>query len=161
MTFHGEILGTDVPTFRAECYEGATAGVVAEHPDRAVAQEIADRHALTCDMCRMYSIRAYAEFDIPEVNMSNNNAMHLMDRLGVEFGDGCGAMDAAEFMDRLGFAQVVGGGDAGSDTFTVTGGGGPTITYCGRSPGYTDRRLAELGEVGAWALARQRRVVWS
>jgi hypothetical protein len=161
VTFHAEILDTDVPTFRAECYAGATTVVVADHLDRAVAQEIADRHTLTCEDCRMYGLRAYAEFSMPELNMTNHNAAHVLDQLGVEFGDGCGTMPAAEMLDRIRFAEVVGGGDAGSDTITITGGGGPTITYCGRPAGYTDRRLADLAEVCRWAAARDRIVVWS
>jgi len=160
VTFEAEIQPGDVRGWGFTCYENGEQ----EHVfgDRGDAQNGSKQHAAGCETCLMYGTYVVPFYATPEgVNMANANAAYIMSLLGIEFGDGCGAMDASEFAARIGFAAVVGGGDQGTVTVSYKSEGGAEWHECGRPVGYADARLAQLTEVVAWAVANGRRVVWS
>ena len=96
----------------------------------------------------------------PEVQMSNANAVTLLDVLGVQvgedFSDRCsGSLSAEDFLGRVLIAQGLNPSDAGSDTITDG-----NAVYCGRAVGYTDAKLDSMRQVAEWAVANERQIVW-
>jgi hypothetical protein len=116
-------------------------------------------------------IKAVYELRGPEVNVSNGNAIGLLEALGlggdvVETGfgpapeDACGSLDADDFLGRVLAAEILSVGDPGRPEEIEVIEDGPTIIYCGTSEGYLDGRLAQLREVATFAKAHGRSVVW-
>ena len=162
ITFYPTISDTDVQGFAGECHADFTKAPVqiGFAPTRDEAVERVAMHSLTCDECHMYGAYVSAITEVPEVNVSNENARFILSLLGVEF-DYCGSVSAAELLERIAFGQVVGGGDEGTVAVEYRSEGGATMIECGRSAGYADRRLAQIAEVAEWAAAHGREVVWS
>ncbi len=110
--------------------------------------------------------------DVPEVNMSNTNAIKLLEMLGLLTGveespfgllpvDACGAEEADDFLGRVLTAQALSTGDPGRPEETEVMEGGAMVIHCGTPEGYADQRLEQLREVAEWAKARGRMVTWS
>lgn len=95
-----------------------------------------------------------------EVNMSNANAMQVIERLGIEF-DYCGSIGAADLLGRA-MTGNVGRDDSGVSTVERGGPGTGTarIIECGLPAGYFDGRLEQLARLAAAALAGGLSVSW-
>lgn len=96
----------------------------------------------------------------PEVQMSNGNAVTLLDVLGIDMGadfsERCsGVLSAEDFLGRVLIAQGLNPSDAGSDTIQVD-----NVVACGRPAGYTDAKLEAMREVAEWAIVNNRQVTW-
>jgi hypothetical protein len=124
-----------------------------------------------CEMGQCF-ITAVYENPGPEVNVSNGNAIIVLEALGLRprviesgFGpmpeDPYGSMAAADFLGRVLAAEIMSVGDPGSETETFIEEGCATLINCGRPEGYTDARLAQLREVAEFARAHGKAVVWS
>jgi len=132
--------------FAIQCGCGEHTFVTTATYDEAVALY---RKEDTVPCCDAYgdtpSIVAMWDNEGPWVNVSNNNAVGIFERLGVEF-DYCGSMSAA---DMLGKAMVanVGGDDSGTDT--VQDG---NMIHCGLRAGYYEQKMDEIAAVAQWAI---------
>lgn len=143
--------GETVRVGAAETYEGG--------------REVRALHLATCSECQesgCFTSAVLVGVEAPEVNVSNGNAWHLAQVLGLDTDDlaVCGSEDAEVFLARVLMAQAVTPADQGSATVTYRGMGGARIYDCGREAGYTDRRLAQVLEVAEWAVAHGVRVTW-
>lgn len=122
-----------------------------------------------CEMGQCFITATFIE-DAPSLNVSNGNAIVLLEALGLlgevtdtPFGpvpDACGSLDAETFLGRVLAAEVLSVGDAGTETETLVEEGRATMVMCGRPEGYLDAKLAVLREVATWAQAHQVPVVW-
>jgi hypothetical protein len=126
-----------------------------------------------CELDRPFIQALEAEAG-PEVNVSNGNAIGILQALGLApevqegpFGpmamDACGGLEAQDFLGRVLMAQALSVGDPGRPQ-EVSGGPGTgqaRMVACGTSAGYIDGRFAELREVAEWCLAKGRKVQWS
>lgn len=163
VTFTPEIIAEiDISGYEVMCYtndERTIAIVDTYETAKAIAQKHSDSGCLDCSV---YGTAIDTRFAMPHhVNMANGNAAFVMSLLGIEFDDGCGAMDADQFLERLAFAGAIGRGDPGTVTIGYKEDGGATMIECGRSVGYVDMRLDQLIEIAEWAKEHNRRVVWS
>lgn len=98
----------------------------------------------------------------PDVNVSNHNALHLLDLLGITVEDGeppMGSMSAEDFLGRVLLAQAVNPADAGVPA-TATEGAGSTVIHCGRREGYSEARLGDLHALAEFAVSRGRTIQW-
>jgi hypothetical protein len=158
VTFRPELVDNDMRGWGFECYPS---GMTFAYDTKDEAEEAAFQHGCTC-RCGEYRIFVSPVYqETPEVNMANGNAAFILSLLGFEFEDGFGTSDAAEFAERIKFALVVGGDDKGSETVEYQTEGGARVVFCGRHVGYADERLDQLAEIAEWAIANNRRVVWS
>lgn len=123
-----------------------------------------------CEMGQCFITAVHAE-DAPSLNVSNGNAVALLEVLGllgevgdVGFGptpvDACGSLDAEAFLGRVLAAEALSVGDPGTETETLVEEGCATLVMCGRPEGWVDAKLAVLREVATWAQARNVAVVW-
>lgn len=97
---------------------------------------------------------------VPEVQMSNSNAVTLLSVLGLasgeDFSDYCtGAISAENLLGRILIAQAVNPADEGTDAFSEG-----NMVYCGRSEGYTEAKLSQLAEVAEYASQRCLTIQW-
>lgn len=92
------------------------------------------------------------------VNVSNSNAMLILERLGVEF-DYCGSLDPA---DLLGRAMVgnVGRDDSGAPSATLVEPGKATVVDCGARAGYFEDRLGSLASLANLAIRYGAVIQW-
>lgn len=177
VTFYPEIHDGDVVTYSLLCEE---LGEVARAETYRDAKIESDSHGLTCSHCEGYGAQIQEISDVPSVNVANVNALYLLGQLGLSPEDctglerdpfaSCdlsGSCDASDFLGRVLLAQGLGGPDEGVVSHTLEPGvgfvpmSGPTITDCGRAPGYGDARLEELGKIAQWCVAHGRLVCWA
>lgn len=93
----------------------------------------------------------------PQLNVTNINAVFLLEHLGFPAGDELvGSIDADDLLGRVLIAEALAPEDEGVES-TQDG----LMTYCGRQPGYLQDRLAELREVAEGARKLGRKVQWS
>lgn len=114
-----------------------------------------------CQFMPMFT-HAIQKDPAPDVNVSNTNALHLLDLLGVAVEDGeplMGSMSAEDFLGRVLVARAVSPADAGVPA-TVIAGAGATVIHCGRSEGYSDTRLGQLHALAEFAVSRGRTIQW-
>jgi len=171
VTFSPAFADSDITGFTAECWgDWDHPTIVVDAATYEAARVQVEAHKALCQECDTHGLYPTAVTGVPEVNMSNSNAVFILGLLGVSseyelMGEShqelVGSMAAAVFAERVAFAGVVGGGDTGTTTVTYRDAGGPTIVECGRPAGYADERLAQLAEVAAWAAGHGREVVWS
>lgn len=95
-----------------------------------------------------------------EVQMSNGNAITILDVLGIqvgaEFADRCcGAISGEDLKGRILVAQALNPVDVGSDTLRIE-----NVTFVGRSAGYTDSKLEALMSVAEEAISKNLKVTW-
>lgn len=109
------------------------------------------------DFCNMYSVNLVTVEDIAEVNVSNVNAVTILNVLGfTEDSELSGSMNAEDFLGRILVASAINPSDAGLPAVTEG-----MVTFCGREEGYVEDRLAELRTVADYAIAHKLEVVWS
>lgn len=115
-----------------------------------------------CRYQRMFTHPILAD-PSPQVNVSGGNAMYLLNLLGVEVDPEdhpIGSMAAEDFLGRVLVALAVNPADAGRPVTETTAESGMTIVDCGRSEGYSDRRLVELREIAEFGTSRGRDIQW-
>lgn len=149
---------------RFDSYEEARKALQAEydtHGDTGGLAECGD------DFCTsgLMSIQAIESDPSPEMNVANDNAMHLLGLLGLpsepdECGSLGGSTTAEDFLGRVLIAQAVSPSDAGVPVTEETGQGGVTMIRMGRRVGYSDDRLTTLRELADFAVDRGRDVQW-
>ena len=111
--------------------------------------------------CAQYSA-SFVEFEeTPMVNVSNTNAMEVLDVLGImvgdTFNDRCvGSMNAELFLGRVLMASAVQLVDAG---VPVTRDG--NMFNMGRAEGYLNARVEELRAVAEYSVKNQLEVCWA
>jgi hypothetical protein len=114
------------------------------------------------DLCPDYSLHVHAIEDLerPEINVSNANAMVILEALGygilTEYDELFGAASAEEFRGRVLTALAVAPEDEGVPFHQVA----DNVFECGRRPGYLQGRLAELHELADWCIQHDRPVQW-
>lgn len=88
-----------------------------------------------------------------EVNMSNSNAAVVCDALGINLEEEgwCGSVPAENFLGRVLVALAIQPSDEGIPSHELPTGGVRWIE-CGRRPGYTQDRLAQLHALATWAV---------
>lgn len=110
-----------------------------------------------CDDTYVYPVSIVPE---PEVQMSNGNAVTILDVLGIkvgeDFSDRCsGSISVEDMKGRILMAQAINPTDEGSATIAVG-----NVVDCGRPEGYTDGKLFSLLEVVEFAEANNVDIVW-
>jgi hypothetical protein len=110
------------------------------------------------EFCAAFPGHPTPAVELPSVNVSNQNAGHLLDLLGLtdREGDLVGHAAADDFLGRVLIAQGLNPTDAG---VPVTEDG--NIVDCGRPAGYADTRLDELRTVAEAARRRGVTVQWA
>lgn len=156
VSFYPELVN-EVP-HKITCVCGEYSG--GEYSDRLLA--LSARESLgvevTCLECWCITVEpVHAE---PEVQMSNSNAIDILDALeilvGQDFSDRCvGSMSANELLERASVAEAFAPEDSGLTTMRVD-----NMVYCGRPATYVTDKLAGIREVAAWAMQHGRSVVW-
>lgn len=113
--------------------------------------------------CDAYLMRvSFVAMDqAPELNVSNVNAVELLDMLGYMVGEpfeerSCGQLTAEEF---AGCVLV-------ADGLSVEDPGVPAVVegnsvFCGRAPGYLNTRITDLRKLSEYALEHSYMVAWS
>jgi hypothetical protein len=101
-----------------------------------------------------------SDADDMDVNMSNANARHLLDALGLDTDDLTGHVPAETFEGAVLLALAINPADEGIPAHELVP-GRPNVIDCGRRPGYTEERLGELRTLAAFARERRLTVVWS
>jgi hypothetical protein len=96
----------------------------------------------------------------PSLNVSNLNAVDLLDLLGIgvgdDFEDRCvGTMKAADLLGRVLLAQALTPADAGVASYAEG-----NVIHCGRPAGYYEDRLAILQDIALWANTRGLTITW-
>jgi hypothetical protein len=123
--------------------------------------QLAHRNAAECD-ANGASGNTFARFDTdadPSVNMSNTNALHILDTLGFPEREYVGSTDAEDFLGRILLALAVAPHDAGIPSHVVPG-PGATVINGGREDGYTQRRLEQLRTLAEFARLHRANVTW-
>lgn len=134
------------------------------HPTAEAAgydHQLAHRNAAECDATGGAG-NTFPRFDTdadPSVNMSNTNALHLLDTLGFPEREYVGSTDAEDFLGRILLALAVAPHDAGIPSHVVPG-PGATVINGGREDGYTQRRLEQLRTLAEFARLHRVNVTW-
>lgn len=105
----------------------------------------------------------------PSVNMSNSNAVSVMEALGLITSDSgedfdlCGSLPAEDFEGRILMALAVAPVSAVRPTYTEGGaeGEGALMVHCGRPEGYVQDRLNALREVVMFAREHDLSIDWA
>jgi hypothetical protein len=110
--------------------------------------------------CQMYPMYVQAVDATPEMNVSNTNAVTILDALdirqGEDFSDRCsGVMPATEFAERVLLARAASVADAGVPAYRD----GNVIHY-GRSKGYIEEALDRLADIADYAVTAKLDVHW-
>ena len=110
------------------------------------------------ELCGSYncSVIGIEAETVPEVNMANGNARHVLDLLGLDTEDACGSVTGEDMLGRVLMAQAVAPTDEGTPTYTDG-----IMTNIGRWAGYSESRLAEIESVARFAIERELEVQWS
>ena len=157
-TTDADIIGYEIVCY---CGDARTATLLLPYAEVAA---LPARITTTCadDYCDGTFINAvYTAGLDTTINVSNINAAHLFATLGYEGEDRyLGSADANDFLGRILLAQAVSPADAGVPATTHARDGYATLIDCGRGPGYTDGRLAELRDLAQWCADNNRKVVW-
>lgn len=107
------------------------------------------------EYCAAFPASVVCGIDVPSVNVSNRNAAHLLELLGLEPGDLTGSSDAESLLGRALVAMGLNPSDPGVPS--VQDG---NLIDSGRVEGYADMRLEQLVELAEWARAQQRPISW-
>lgn len=140
----------------------AAAWLEANTDDHDAPSRFLDEHGRFPDDCAMFVlIEPVHDEDVPELNVSNDNARLLLEALGYDPEDLYGTVDATDLLGRVLIADGLSPEDPGRPTVTERGTGGATIVSCGRKVGYLQDRLGQLRELASWAAERNLPVTWS
>lgn len=112
------------------------------------------------EFCLAYPASLVAFDEVPELNVSNFNAVNVFDVLGIRVGesfdDRCfGSVTAEDFMGRVLVAAGVQTADAGVPSYQEG-----NMIHCGRAEGYMERVVAELHTVAEYAIKHNLEVTW-
>lgn len=146
---------------RLACACGAWWGPKFDNFSDAYVQRDFFKTACRDEMCRAYPLNVEAVDLAPEVNLSNANAVDILDALdfrqGEDFSDRCsGSMPAEEFAQRVLLARAASVGDAGRDAYRDG-----NVIHAERSEGYLDARLEQLADIANVAMFRGLDVTWA
>ncbi len=107
------------------------------------------------------TIWALEEQESPSVNVSERNAVLLLQALGYREPFECsplaGAATVEEFRGRVLTALALARADDGAPWRETS----PRFTDCGRRPGYLQDRLEELHELADWCIQHHREIQWA
>jgi len=145
----GDVVGVTLFASRTEAYNAVHVAFTAAVP--------------VCgdEDCAQYSA-SFVDFEkTPEVNVSNTNAVEILDVLGIMVGDSfsdrcAGSMNAELFLGRVLMASAVQLVDAG---VPVTRDG--NMFNMGREEGYLNARVEELRAVAEHSVKNQLEVCWA
>lgn len=111
-----------------------------------------------CDdvYCAAYAPMSVAVYAYEEsVNVSNVNAKHILETLGIDTTDLAGMLEGHDFLGRVLVADALSVGDPGVPV--VQDG---NFIECGRSEGYTESRLSELRVIAQFASEQNKAISW-
>lgn len=124
--------------------------------DVAAAKAVAAEHSVGCDECTAYNGPLISErFATQSINMSNGNAVGVLDLLGYTDESMYGECDAQDFLGRVLMAIAVAPADEGRPTFQDG-----NILFGGTEPGYKQNRLRQLYDLALSATKSGTSVVW-
>lgn len=153
-----------IPTgkFQVECLEHDEIVAVADSYDTAGLASLT--HQAACEDCAVYLPAIQAVVDVQtdlDVNMSNTNAMGMLERLDllVDPQDLAGTVEAGDFLARVVMAQALLGDDSGVRPTEDRTAGGATWIDCGLREGYWGESLGRL-EALAMEAVRLGREIW-
>ncbi|MET4144162.1 hypothetical protein [Arthrobacter sp. UYCo732] len=153
-----------VTDHRFETYDEARTFLQAEYDARGYTGALAVCGDVDYCAYGMMSVLAIESAPSPEMNVSNANAMHLLELLGLPStpfeGSLAGSTTPEDFMGRVLLAEAINPADAGVPVTTTTSEGGATMVQMGRRVGYSEDRLAALRELADFAVDRGRDVQW-
>jgi hypothetical protein len=97
--------------------------------------------------------------DAVSVNLSNVNAAHVLDTLGLldPEGDLTGHRTAEQFLGAVLLAIAIAPADDGVPAYQVA----PNFYDCGRHPGYTEERLGQLRALAEFCAAHGHLIAWA
>lgn len=143
------------------CGEVRTTKLYASYDEVRVAID-AKTEVPVCGNCSDNDDMVYASAvslhdDAPEVNVSNTNAVTLLEALGLHevYGDLTGSLSGAEFAAKVMQARVLEPQSAGAPMPTHG-----IMVNCGSHPGYVQDRLESLQEVADFAWDKDAVVTW-
>ena len=124
--------------------------------DVPAAKAVAAAHASGCEECSGYGgPLVNNRYAAQSINLSNGNAVGVLDLLGYTGEEMYGESDAEDFLGRVLMALAVAPADEGRPTFQD----GITV-YGGTEPGYKQNRLRQLHELALSASRAGTSVVW-
>jgi len=147
--------------FKITCLCGAVENSTAMtvFPDYVSASKVFEQGGYVCDdpYCYVFVDAFNSE---PEVNLSNGNAVHLLDVLGIQVGEDfsercVGSMSAQDMLGRVLIALAVSPVSAEVPSYAEG-----NIIYGGRPEGYMQDKLESIRDVAVFAHANGRKVVW-
>jgi|LauGreDrversion2_3_1035106.scaffolds.fasta_scaffold01742_3 hypothetical protein len=97
------------------------------------------------------------------VNMSNTNAVRVLELLGFDSEDGVpytGTCSTDDFEGRVTLARALTPSDSGIPVMTTVHENGPTVVDFGRRPGYLQDRLNQLSDLAALARTHNSPISW-
>ena len=116
-------------------------------------------HDFTCVECISYSGSFYEPtFVVDSINLSNSNAVDLLDVLGLStsFEDGLfGQIQADDLLGRVLIALSIAPQDLGYESAKVG-----NVIYSGRSENYIQTRLIQLEAIATFAKSTGCDVIW-
>lgn len=117
------------------------------------------QHCVECgEEVQGFALGIYEGPELPSVNLSNTNALMILERLGYE-ADYYGSVDADDLLGRA-LTMNVGRDDSGTDSTVDEFDGTATIIECGVRPGYFESVAERLAEVAASAKENGVEVSW-
>lgn len=156
------IEGNTTGQWRAECHESGTVWV---DWSPGLLKLKAASHRTKCEECSAYGIHPYPVLDVSDeldVNLANQNARMVLDRLGLsEGGELCGTVPADVFLGAVMLAMSSDRDDSGIPAYDISGGYGPRMIDCGLPAGYFTQTFERLHNLATEAVRLGRNVVFS
>lgn len=165
VTFQIESLPTGKFTF--DCYgkgysERETFGPFDSYDEALLA---VTAHKMQCTECDCYGCYANAIMDVDdELNLSNTNAVMVLDILGIEtdFEHGIvGSMKAEDFLGHVMVAMAQERDNAAVPATVDAQQGRATFVDCGLPEGYVAERLVILADMATEAMRIGRDITWA
>ena len=146
------------------------------------ASEVTFAHKVTCpdEVCQQYGpdkdeVRLNGVRSDLDVNVSNSHAAYLLDALGLDTDDLCGALPAQDFLGRCLVAEAVAPADPGTPTYVATPQdasglstlaaaftlAGATVIVGGRPEGYLHDKMVRLIALAEYAQSVGSSVSWA
>lgn len=178
ITFTAEYRDGDITGWNITHYLCESGDVVVSGPyrDYGVARAARDMHDESCrdEACcgaGLEDVPSREMAGAPEVNMANDNAMLVMQALGLLTGEspeqdwddmwgGASECPAEDLLGRALMALAVSPSDEGAPAYDDSRPAGPRWINCGRRPGYLQEKLEDLRGLAEFCRARGRLVTW-
>ena len=112
------------------------------------------------------TIQCFSVYDTDcdlSVNMSNTNAVRVLELLGFDSESGVpyvGTCDIEDFEGRVTLARALTPSDSGIPSTTTVYENGPTVVEYGRRPGYLQERLNQLSDLTKLAKTHSSPISW-